>query len=226
MKQSDLKPAGNFAQQYGVKMLAYGPPGAGKTPLINTAPRPVLMVCEPGMLSMRGSNVPAWQADTPERIAEFFDWVFRSPEVKNYDTIGIDSVSQMAEIILKAELKRNRDGRKAYGEMARTTLDHLTGLYYMQQKHTYLIAKQSTAEEEGSQVKRPYFPGQELNIQVPHLYDLITHIAKATIPGVVGAPQLAIRCGSTFGINARDRSGRLNELEPPNLTDLFKKAMS
>lgn len=225
MQAKDLRPAGTFAQQYGVKMLAYGPPGAGKTPLINTAPRPVLMICEPGMLSMRGSTVPAWEASTVERIDEFFDWVFRSPEARSYDTIGLDSASQMAEIILKAELKRNRDGRKAYGEMARKVLDHLTGLYYMQQKHAYLICKQALAEEEGTQTKRPYFPGQELNIQVPHLYDLIAHIAKTTVPGVQ-SQVLAIRTASTFGINARDRSGRLAELEQPDLTALFKKAMS
>ncbi|AXC34302.1 Sak4-like ssDNA annealing protein [Escherichia phage Shy] len=226
MQTRDLRPAGDFARQYGVKMLAYGPPGSGKTPLINTAPRPVLLITEPGMLSMRGSTVPAWEAPTVERIDEFFDWLFRSNESKGFDTVGVDSVSQLAEIVVKAELKRNRDGRKAYGEMARKVLDHLTGLYYMQQKHTYLIAKQAMAEEEGTQVKKPYFPGQELGIQVPHLYDLIGHVAKTTVPGVQ-SQVLAIRTAPTFGINApRDRSGRLNELEQPDLTALFKKAMS
>lgn len=226
MQSRDLRPAGDFARQYGVKMLGYGPPGSGKTPLMNTAPSPVLLICEPGMLSMRGSKVPSWEAPTVERIDEFFDWVFRSNDSRNYHTIGVDSVSQMAEIILKAELKRNRDGRKAYGEMSRKVMEHLAGLYYMQQKHTYLIAKQSTAEEEGTQVKRPYFPGQELNIQVPHMYDLIAHIAKTTVPGIMTGPTLAIRTGATFGINARDRSGRLAELEPPDLTALFNKAMA
>lgn len=128
MRTSDLQPAGNFARQYGVKMLAYGPPGSGKTPLINTAPRPVLLITEPGMLSMR--EVPYRQeAPTVERIDEFFDWLFRSNESRNFDTVGVDSTSQLAEIVVKAELKRNRDGRKAYGEMARrfsTTLPACT----------------------------------------------------------------------------------------------------
>jgi AAA domain len=62
MQAKDLRPAGSFAQQYGVKMIAYGPPGAGKTPLINTAPRPILLIVEPGMLSMKGSTVPSWDA--------------------------------------------------------------------------------------------------------------------------------------------------------------------
>uniref|UniRef100_A0AAU6W009 AAA domain protein n=1 Tax=Pseudomonas phage Pavpe01 TaxID=3138545 RepID=A0AAU6W009_9VIRU len=225
MQARDLRPANQFAQQYGVKMLAYGPPGSGKTPLVNTAPRPVLLSLEPGMLSMRGSQVPTFQADTPAKIAEFFDWVFRSPEANSFDTVAIDSVSHMAEILLKAELPKHKNKLQAYGLMASTAYDHLEGLYYLRNKHTYLIAKQTQAEEEGVQVKRAYFPGQELNVKVPHLYDLIAQIAKAQIQGFA-QPQLAIRCGATFGIHARDRTGKLFELEPPDLTALFNKAMS
>lgn len=225
MKANQLQAAGSFAKQYGVKMLGYGAAGAGKTPLVNTAPRPVLMFCESGMLSMRGSTIPAWKAENMAQIDEFFDWVFRSNETKQFDTICIDSVSEMSEIFIKEELKRNRDGRKAYGEMARKMLEHLTGLYHLKNKHVYLIAKQAIVEEEGTQTKRPYFVGQELNIRVPHLYDLVAYIGKATIVGVP-QPQVAIRTAATFGINARDRSGKLDELEPPHLGNLFAKAMS
>jgi hypothetical protein len=57
-----LRPARDFAVQYGVKAIVYGPPGSGKTPVINTAPRPVMLVCEPGLLSMRTSTVPTFFA--------------------------------------------------------------------------------------------------------------------------------------------------------------------
>lgn len=226
MQMSNLKPASELAQRFGVKALAYGPPGTGKTPLIKTAPRPVLCVVEPGMLSMRdATNIPAWDAYTPERIDEFFKWLFESREAANFDTVGIDSVSQLAEIILTQELNRNKDGRKAYGEMSRRVMDIINKLYYLPQKHIYLIAKQVTADENGVATKRPYFPGQDLNVKVPHLYDEILHIAEANIPGMV-KPVVAIRALPTFGIMARDRSGRLAELESPNLGEVFKKCMS
>lgn len=111
MQMSQLKPASELAQRFGVKALVYGGPGMGKTPIIKTAPRPVLCVVEPGMLSMRDAvNIPAWDAYTPERIDEFFKWLFTSAEAKNFDTVGIDSISQLAEIILTQELNRNKDG--------------------------------------------------------------------------------------------------------------------
>ena len=112
MNIQNLKPASELAQRFGVKALVYGGPGMGKTPIIKTAPRPVLCVVEPGMLSMRdATNIPAWDAYTPERIDEFFKWLFTSNEAKNFDTVGIDSISQLAEIILTQELNRNKDGR-------------------------------------------------------------------------------------------------------------------
>lgn len=197
----------------------------GKTPLIKTAPRPVLCVVEPGMLSMRDANqIPAWDAYTPERIDEFFTWLFKSQEAQQFDTVGIDSVSQLAEIFLTQELKRNKDGRKAYGEMSRRVMDLVNGLYYLPNKHIYLIGKQGTNDENGVTTKRPYFPGQDLNVKVPHLYDEILHIGEANVPGM-NKPVVAFRCQPTFGIMARDRSGNLAEYEPPDLGAMFKKAM-
>ena len=226
MQMNQLKPASELAQRFGVKALVYGGPGMGKTPIIKTAPRPVLCVVEPGMLSMRdATNIPAWDAYTPERIDEFFKWLFTSAEAKNFDTVGIDSISQLAEIILTQELNRNKDGRKAYGEMSRRVMEIVNALYYLPNKHIYLIGKQSTGDENGVATKRPYFPGQDLNVKIPHLYDEILHLGEVNVPGQP-KPVVGFRCLPTFGIMARDRSGRLNEIEPPNLDAIFKKCMS
>lgn len=225
MNINQLKPASQLAQRFGVKALAYGGPGMGKTPMVNSAPRPVLCVVEPGMLSMRTSNVPAWEAYDTARINEFFDWLFKSKEASNFDTVAIDSISQMAEIILTEELKRNKDGRKAYGEMSRRVMEIVNALYYLPQKHIYLIGKQSVVDEGGIMRKKPYFPGQDLNVKVPHMYDEILHIGQVNLPGMA-KPVVGIRTAETFDIMARDRSGRLAEIEPPDLAALFAKAMS
>lgn len=226
MNMNDLKPANQLAQQFGVKMLAFGGPGSGKTPLADSAPRPVILVTEPGMLSMRNSGAPCFEAYTVPKIHEFFEWFHKSSESKNFDTLCCDSLSQMAEMVLELELSRNKDGRKAYGEMSRTVYKIVSDLYYMQSKHMYLICKQASVEENGtSNYKKPYFPGNDLNVKIPHLFDLIAHIGLATVPGLP-QPVRAIRCNPTYDILARDRGGRLDPLEQPNLTALFQKAMS
>lgn len=238
MQMSDLKPAGNLIRKYGVKAILYGQPGTGKTPMVNTAPRPVLLATEPGLLSMKDSTVPTWEAFSIDKIAEFFKWFTESKEAANFDTLAIDSGSQLAEISLTYHLDRNKDGRKAYGELSIEVMKWFDALYYMPQKHILLICKQMQAEVGKQVVKQgggfvvemvyqaqPFFPGKDLNIKVPHRYDEILHVSEVQIPGIP-QPQMAIRTKRTAEIMARDRSGMLAELEPAQLTNLFNKCMS
>jgi hypothetical protein len=224
MQMNQLRPASDFALRYGAKTVVYGAPGTGKTPILNTAPRPVLLCIEPGMLSMRQSHVPTWAGFTPKHIDEFFDWILKSNEAQNFDTICVDSVSQMAEVILEEELGRNKDGRKAYGEMSRRIMRHMNGIFFAQRKHTYLICKQASVEDGSSRMFRPYFPGQDLNVKIPHLFDVTMHLAIHNIPGA--GQHKAFRTAASIDAVARDRSGKLNEFEPCDLTALFNKIMS
>lgn len=237
MQMSQLKPASELARRYGVKSIVFGSPGSGKTPLINTAPRPVLLVTEPGMLSMRGSNVPAWEAYSPALIVEFFEWFMKSREALNFDTLGIDSISNIAEIILADELTKVKHGMKAYGNMSERTMKICNELYYMPQKHIVMIAKQSVIENgrqtilQGGEVvyepimqKRPFFPGKDLNVKVPHLFDNVFHLNEVVIPGQP-KPVRALRTKEIAEVFARDRLGNLGELEPPDLSAIFTKAM-
>jgi AAA domain len=218
-----LRPAKDFANMFGVKSIIYGPPGSAKTPLINTCPRPLLLACEPGLLSMRGSNVPTFAAFTATLVDEFMKWFFNSNERKNFDTIAIDSVSHMSELYLVDALKNNKHGLKAYGEMATKTLEQLNGLYFSQNIHTYLIAKEAAIDDNGVRIRKPYFPGQQLMVEVPHKFDLIMRLAQHNVPGV--GQTRAFRCIGSLEEMARDRTGRLNEFEPPNFSDIVKKAM-
>lgn len=234
---SNLKPASQLARRYGVKSVVFGAPGSGKTPLMNTAPRPVLLVTEPGMLSMRGSNIPAWEAYSAPLIVEFFDWFMKSREASNFDTLGIDSISNIAEIILAEELSKVKHGMKAYGNMSERTMKIANDLFYMPQKHIVMIAKQALVENgrqtilqngevtyEPIMQKRPFFPGKDLNVKVPHLFDNVLHLGEAMVPGQP-KPVRALRTKEIPEVFARDRLGNLGELEPPDLSALFTKAM-
>lgn len=237
MQMSQLKPASQLARRYGVKATIFGGPGSGKTPLINTTPRPVLLVTEPGMLSMRTSSIPAWEAYTPALVTEFFDWFMKSKESANFDTLAIDSISNIAEIVLIDELIKTKHGLKAYGNMSERVMKICNDLYYMQQKHIVMIAKQTQVENgkqtilQGGEIvyepimqKRPFFPGKDLNVKIPHLFDNVMHLAEASIPGQP-KPVRALRTKEIAEVFARDRLGNLNELEPPDLSALFTKAM-
>lgn len=221
MQLSDLRPVSNYAIKYGAKAVIYGGAGSGKTPIAATAPRPLMIICEPGMLSMTKVNVPAIPAFTAAEINDRFAWVFGSSETKNFDTICIDSLSQMCEIILTDELNKNKDGRKAYGELSRKVMEKLNGLYFMPEKHLYLICKQQIT---GENYKRPFFPGQDLPVKVPHLFDFILQLGIQNVPNV--GQVSAFRCNQSLDVLARNRTGNLNDFEEPHFGRLVSKAMS
>lgn len=226
MNLQSLKEAGEFSRRFGAKAIIYGPPGGRKTPTINTCPRPILLACEPGMLSMRGSTVPTFQAFTGKLIDEFFSWFFSSNERKNFDTLALDSTSQMADIYLQEALNgssnsgNKRHGLQAYGEMATKVLSHLRPLFFTENINTYLIAKEGSKDG----MKWPYFPGQQLLTEVPHMYDFILHLGLQNVPGMGQVP--AFRCNQSIDVLARSRTGNLNDFEPPDFNLLCKKAMS
>ncbi len=55
-----------------VNVLAWGPPGSGKTTLIGTAPKPFVLAAEKGMLTLADKDIP-------------FIWL--DPEYEIYDTV-------------------------------------------------------------------------------------------------------------------------------------------
>lgn len=226
MNKNDLKPASTLAKKNGVKAIVYGLPGAGKTPVVKTAPRPVILAVEPGMMSMRDAhNIPAYEAYSFEKIDEFFKWWFGSSEVSAFDTLAIDSLSQMAEIALDHFKARNKDGRKAYGEMSDWVMGHVNKLFYMPQKHMYLICKQAKIDSGSGNYFLPYFPGNDLDVKIPHLFDEILRLDNAVrIPGLL-KEVTAFQTKESFNYKARDRSGKLDEFEQPDLTNLFNKCM-
>ncbi len=239
MKLTDLKSAAQLAKKYGVKSIIFGAPGSGKTPLVASAPRPVLLATEPGLLSIRHvQNVPVWEAYTAPKIDEFLTWFFKSNETKNFDTLAIDSLSNMAELFLKAELERHKHGMQAYGALSQRVMAVCDELFYLQDKHVVMLAKEGTRENGSSVVmangvaeqvpilqKIPFFPGKDLNVKIPHLFDNVLHLDTVSITGMPGK-HLALRTAKTERVFSRSRCGVFAEFEPPNLTDLFNKSFS
>lgn len=218
----NLVPVSSLVQRYGVKAILYSGPGMGKTPLVTTAPTPVICFTEPGFLSVRKYNGPAYPAFTYREIKEFWMWAIQSREAQQFQTKCLDSFSQMAEIILAEELSKHKDPRKAYGELSSKMMEIAHWIYFAPNMNALLIAKEGSVDFEGITKQRPYFPGQDLNIKIPHLFDSVWRIENfQSAQGL----QRVIRTRESATAFARDRSGNLAELETPDITHLFTKSM-
>jgi UDP:flavonoid glycosyltransferase YjiC (YdhE family) len=82
MNITNLVAVSSLVHRYGVKAVVYSGPGLGKTPLLTTAPNPVICFTEPGFLSVRKYNGPCYPAFTYREIREFWQWAISSQEAR------------------------------------------------------------------------------------------------------------------------------------------------
>jgi septin family protein len=99
----------------GVKLLVYGQAGTGKTTLITTLPSPVILSAEAGLLSIAHADIPFVAIDSMSTLQDAFSWLTSSDEAKQFESIALDSISEIAEVILTAEKAKAKDPRQAYG---------------------------------------------------------------------------------------------------------------
>ena len=129
-----------------LKVLLHSPSGVGKTRLASTFPKPIIFDLEQGTSSIT-EEVPVIAMDqfreggkfVPNRVLEYLDWL-ATPEGKDFETVVIDSLTEMQEQFLSVVMPTKNDPRQAYGEwnsFVRTMMTKLRAL----PKHFVVICR-------------------------------------------------------------------------------------
>jgi len=206
----------------GVKLLVYGQAGAGKTSLIRTLPSPVVLSAEGGLLSLSGSDIPYIEVTDMATLNEAYIWVTQSDEAKQYGSVALDSISEIAEVVLSSEKKKSKDPRQAYGALQEIIGDLIRSFRDIQGKHVYFSAKlEKQADELGRMLYWPSMPGNKTGQQLPYYFDEV--LALRVEKDAEGHTQRALMCDSDGLWTAKDRSGRLDSWEAPDLGEIIKK---
>lgn len=208
-----------------VKALVYGLSGAGKTTLLPSLPNPVVLSAEAGLLSIRGSDIPFIEIKSMEDLREAYSWLSDSEEAKQYESVGIDSLSEIAEVVLSTEKRSAKDPRAAYGEMADQVSSLIRAFRDLPHKHVYMSAKAERSQSEtGALLYAPSMPGNKLGQSLPYFFDLV--FALRCESDADGAIQRIIQTDTDGFWMAKDRSGKLEMWESPDLGAIIKKVLS
>lgn len=217
----NLRSTGGLSSS-GVKMLVYGNAGVGKTSLIPTLPNPVVLSAEGGLLSIQGANVPFIEINSMATLMEAYTWLTESDEAKQFESVALDSISEIGEVVLAEELKRNKDGRAAYGELNTVMASMIRAFRDLPKKHVYFTAKCDKSQDEtGRMLFAPSMPGKSLSMQIPYFFDLL--LALRVEKDQEGVAQRALMCDSDGIWQAKDRSGKLDTWEAPDLGAIIAK---
>ncbi|AIM40755.1 Sak4-like ssDNA annealing protein [Idiomarinaceae phage 1N2-2] len=205
----------------GVKLLVYGQAGAGKTSLIKTLPNPVVLSAEGGLLSIADADLPYIEISDMESLNEAYEWL-TSEEGKQFDSVALDSISEIAEVVLSAEKKKTKDPRQAYGALQEIMGDLIRSFRDLPGKHVYFSAKLEKSQDEmGRMLYAPSMPGNKLAQGLPFFFDEV--LALRVEKDGEGNTQRALMCDSDGLWTAKDRSGKLESWEAPDLGEIIRK---
>lgn len=204
----------------GVKMVVYGPAGSGKTKLMSTAPNPIIISAEQGLLSLADYDLPYIKVTTLDEVAEAYKFLRKNDD---YDTICLDSLSEIAEVLLEKLKMGAKDKRQAYGEIAEKLGAMIRKFRDIEGKNVVFTAKQRTREDESTGLISimPSLPGKVLPESLPYFTDLVLYIK---IKPNKEAPIRKLQTYADHQVIAKDRSGKLDKFEDLDLTNIFNKA--
>lgn len=205
----------------GIKALVHGPSGAGKTTLCATCEEPTLIIsAEAGLLSIRNteSDIKVAEVGSVDEIMDVYTWL---KEGQDFQWICLDSLSEIAEVVLANEKRQTKDPRQAYGAL----IDQMGGMVRAFRDLPYNVlvtAKQERIQDEaGSLLYMPAMPGSKLGQQLPYWFDLV--LAMRVEKDQEGEIQRWLQTNRDVTHEAKDRSGALDLYERPNMSEIAAK---
>jgi hypothetical protein len=217
----NVKTTGSLSAN-GVKLLVYGQAGSGKTTLVATLPSPIVLSAEGGLLSIQDADLPFIEITSMDALKEAYQWLTESSEAKGFQSVALDSISEIAEVVLNHEKKVNKDPRAAYGAMQEQMADIIRAFRDLPDRHVYMSAKLEKTQDEMVRVLySPSMPGNKTGQALPYFFDEV--LALRVEKDGEGNTQRALMCDSDGLWLAKDRSGKLAAWEAPDLMGIITK---
>lgn len=208
---------------HGVKALVYGAAGAGKTNLCGTAPAPLIISAEAGLLTLRKFKHPVLVVKDIQDVRDALVWCRTNAIAQGLQTVCLDSISEITEVCLTDNKKKTKDPRAAYGDMATQIIELVKDFRDLPGLNVLITAKETVGTDPITGVAKasPTAPGQMVGPALPYLFDEVFH--AATDKDGEGKPFHYLRTHASFNAVAKDRSGALDEVEFPDFTHILNK---
>lgn len=207
-----------------IMMICYGNGGVGKTTFASTAPKPLLVDCENGAkyFGLRGISMD---------VAKINDWsdmkgLIEVAQSGEYETIIIDPVGELMEklkrfMIMRADKKLVMiDGSPTIAgwgwlkDNMRNTLKVLRDSGC----HILINAHVSEQDDEGKILKRPMLM-TKLSDEIINMVDIVGYMEVMNFEE--GEKRVIHVDSASDKYLAKDRTGQLGKIIPPNFTDII-----
>lgn len=221
-----LRKLDDSVKNQGLKCLVFGPSGAGKTRLCGTCDGKTLIIsAEAGLLSLAGhsSDITVAEVNSIDDIHEVYQML---SEKQLFDWVCLDSLSEIGEVVLTGEKAIAKDARMAYMEMA----DRMAGLVRafrdLPGYNILMTAKQERIKDDstGALLYAPSMPGSKFAQSLPYFFDFV--FAYRVEKNDEGEIVRVLQTARDVTHEAKDRSGKLEMYEKPDMAAIRKKVAS
>ena len=252
-------------------VAVFGPPGVGKTSLLNTLP-PAKTVCldlEAGMKSVQdwpGASIPVrsfgdfrdlvvliggadpavdpnafYSAQHHQHVRSVYAGSGVEEFLASMPVVFVDSITDLTRQAMafakqQPEAFSDRtgkpDNRGAYGLLGREVIQALKHLQHAPGKTVIFVGVlEKVTDEFNAASWQPQMEGSKAGRELPGIVDQVIsmHLFSKDAEGnwllddKATERRLVCRSGNPYGLPAKDRSGRLNMTEPPDLGALLSK---
>jgi phage nucleotide-binding protein len=221
----EIVKATELSKTSGVKVLLYGASGLGKTSQFKHTGKTILISLESGELVLSDAkNVDVVRVSNLAEIREAYEYVKANKD--KYDTVGIDSLSELSEVIV-AELKKMpeysdpRDTFKLWGKYTELMLQIAKSFRDLNGINVVLVALDESVKNGFEEKIMPSVAAKKAQGKLPSLYDEVLYL-RAT-----ENDEREFVCHPTADVVAKDRSGKLDPIEPcsreKGIEHIFKK---
>lgn len=225
-----------------ISVIIYGESGTGKTTLAKTVPdkdRALIINAENGLLSLKGEKIPVYDI-TVDKDGNKLDRKYRfeklihllkmlnTDEFKaKYDWLIFDSLTEITQCLvefLKGKYPDKKDVLNVWGEYT----DHVQQLAKEVRDfapyNIVILALESVDKDESGRRFTGIDISGKVSMRIPALFDECFQLK--TFTNEQGQQQRFLITSKYENNIVKDRSGKLNQFEEPNLTTIINKIHS
>jgi len=204
--------------------ILYGPSGSGKTYSASTIPGETLILSAENGLRTLVELAPDMDVADINSLADLREAYAFLKESQKYQTVLIDSLSEIGEMSLSEAKMKTKDGRQSYMMMADDIAGMIKAFNELPMTVIMIAQEERIASEQIGQVDylyAPSIPGKAFMAKVPYKLDFV--FALRTRMNAEGKIERAFQTGPNGDYLAKARSQRLETFEPADWSQIFAK---
>ena len=227
----------NSIKENKIKALVAGFSGAGKTYQASLLKnfKTLVISAESGLLSIAGKGVDYIDISKDDagkvipkelrinRLMEVYRYILTPEAMAKYDLLYIDSLTELSQVLydyFKKEYPERKDSLVLFGELGQKTRDMIKS--FRDVPHYHVIFTCLTVADKDETTGRRFANFDlvgGIKDRLAQFFDAILYLRINQDGG------REFVCNATDSVTAKDRSGRLSPVEPPDLGAVLNKML-